>query len=249
MPYARRSIDRLFISYPSIKHGSCFSSQTTRQGPLLFSLSTQSLAGVRGKVLTLLTFPCRSDRYQCLNNVPDYRSPSWKDLNAEQAARQLPGQLSDLDAQCRRAFGVSFEYCKDLSHGVSIERFSLKREKNTRFILAAEMSPSVLPRATLQPILVHHQSRALVGRHGVLEPVLGNQGTSMSATSYLEHRRRKKRVAEPLCACDRVECERCICMFFLVGGSTHGKAARRVKRKASRPIMTRQGLRMKSQSA
>jgi hypothetical protein len=50
-----------------------------------------------------------------LNNIPDYKSSLFKDLNE---ARELPGRFSDLDEQCRRAFGVHFEYCKDLSHGV-----------------------------------------------------------------------------------------------------------------------------------
>jgi hypothetical protein len=62
----------------------------------------------------------RSDRYQCLNNIPDYKSALFKDLNDEIKARELPGRFSNLDDQCRRAFGVNFEYCKDLSHGVNI---------------------------------------------------------------------------------------------------------------------------------
>ena len=62
----------------------------------------------------------RSNRYGCLNNMPDYKSARFKDLNDEQKARELPGRFSDLDDQCRRAFGVDFEYCKDLSHGVNI---------------------------------------------------------------------------------------------------------------------------------
>jgi len=62
----------------------------------------------------------RSNRYQCLNNIPDYESALFKDLNNEIKARELPGSFSNLDDQCRRAFGVNFEYCKDLSHGVNI---------------------------------------------------------------------------------------------------------------------------------
>jgi len=65
----------------------------------------------------------RSDRYNCLNNIPDYKSALFKDLNAEQNARELPGRYTDLNGQCRRAFGVNFEYCKDLSHGVNIYLF------------------------------------------------------------------------------------------------------------------------------
>jgi thrombospondin motif-containing protein 9 len=59
-----------------------------------------------------------SNRYECLNRISDYRSASFIDLNNEQRARELPGRFSDLNDQCRRAFGVNFEYCKDLSHGV-----------------------------------------------------------------------------------------------------------------------------------
>ncbi len=53
-----------------------------------------------------------------MNRISDYRSASFIDLNNEQRARELPGRFSDLNDQCRRAFGVNFEYCKDLSHGV-----------------------------------------------------------------------------------------------------------------------------------
>lgn len=62
----------------------------------------------------------RSDRYRCLNNIPDHRSDSFVRLNNEKAARELPGSFSDLNDQCRRAFGVDFEYCQVLIHGVSI---------------------------------------------------------------------------------------------------------------------------------
>lgn len=52
--------------------------------------------------------------------MPNYQSALFKDLNEEQKARELPGRFSDLNDQCRRAFGVNFEYCIDLSHGVTI---------------------------------------------------------------------------------------------------------------------------------
>ncbi|CAF3129881.1 unnamed protein product [Rotaria sp. Silwood2] len=58
-----------------------------------------------------------SDRYPCLNNIPNYKSLLFQDLNNKQKAGELPGSFSDLDEQCRRAFGIHFEYCKDLSHG------------------------------------------------------------------------------------------------------------------------------------
>ncbi|CAF3570110.1 unnamed protein product [Adineta steineri] len=63
-----------------------------------------------------------SERFKCLNNVPDYRSLSFKDLNDEQKARELPGSFSDLNDQCRRAFGVTFEYCTDLGFGPKCNR-------------------------------------------------------------------------------------------------------------------------------
>lgn len=53
----------------------------------------------------------RSNRYPCLNNIPNYQS-----LLKQQT---FPGYFSNLDDQCRRAFGIHFEYCKDLSHGVN----------------------------------------------------------------------------------------------------------------------------------
>ena len=79
-----------------------------------------------GSTTMCLCFVRRSDRYRCLNNIPDYKSALFKDLNDEQKARELPGRFSDLNDQCRRAFGVNFEYCKDLSHGVktSIARWT-----------------------------------------------------------------------------------------------------------------------------
>jgi hypothetical protein len=50
--------------------------------------------------------------------ISDYRSASFIDFNNEQRAQELPGHFNDLNDQCLRAFGVNFEYCKDLSHGV-----------------------------------------------------------------------------------------------------------------------------------
>ncbi|CAF3531154.1 unnamed protein product [Rotaria sp. Silwood1] len=63
-----------------------------------------------------------SDRYRCLNNIPDYKSESFERLNNEQTARELPGRFSDLNDQCRRAFGVNFEYCQVLIHGPKCNR-------------------------------------------------------------------------------------------------------------------------------
>ncbi|CAF4031404.1 unnamed protein product, partial [Rotaria magnacalcarata] len=63
-----------------------------------------------------------SDRYRCLNNIPDYKSESFERLNNEQTARELPGRFSDLNDQCRRAFGVNFEYCQVLMHGPKCNR-------------------------------------------------------------------------------------------------------------------------------
>ena len=65
----------------------------------------------------------RSNRYPCLNNAPDLKSASFEGLNNEQTARERPGRFNDLDDQCRRAFGIDLEYCKDLSHGVSRQLF------------------------------------------------------------------------------------------------------------------------------
>jgi len=72
-----------------------------------------------------------SDRYRCLNNIPDYKSALFKSLNEEQRARELPGRFSDLDDQCRRAFGVNFEYCKDLSHGPKCTRLYCREIDST----------------------------------------------------------------------------------------------------------------------
>ncbi|CAM4935066.1 unnamed protein product [Rotaria socialis] len=58
-----------------------------------------------------------SDRYSCLNNVPSQSSIAFEEFNNEQNVGALPGRFNDLDEQCRRAFGLHFEYCKDLSHG------------------------------------------------------------------------------------------------------------------------------------
>lgn len=85
------------------------------------------------KLKNYLSF--RSDRYRCLNNIPDYKSSSFKDLNDEQKARELPGRFSDLDDQCRRAFGSNFEYCKDLSHGVNIRKINDKRNESDEFLI------------------------------------------------------------------------------------------------------------------
>jgi len=74
----------------------------------------------KNEIFVFLFDLLRSDRYQCLNNIPNYQSALFKDLNDEQKARELPGRFSDLNDQCRRAFGVNFEYCTDLSHGVTI---------------------------------------------------------------------------------------------------------------------------------
>ncbi|CAF1284269.1 unnamed protein product [Adineta steineri] len=63
-----------------------------------------------------------SDRYPCLNNIPDYKSSLFEGLNDEQNAREFPGHFNDLDEQCRRAFGVQFEYCKDLNHSPKCTR-------------------------------------------------------------------------------------------------------------------------------
>ena len=103
----------------------------------------------------------RSDRYRCLNNIPDYKSLSFKDLNDEQKARELPGRFSDLDDQCRRAFGVNFQYCKDLSHGVNTKKefilHRIRRRKNIKslFILA-EMYTSVLSRNLFEFNFMYH---------------------------------------------------------------------------------------------
>ena len=95
----------------------------------------------------------RSDRYRCLNNIPDYKSALFKDLNDEQKARELPGRFSDLNDQCRRAFGVNFEYCKDLSHGVktSIERWThsiLVHFSRSALVSTVEKSTRISPRAS-----------------------------------------------------------------------------------------------------
>ncbi|UJR08429.1 hypothetical protein I4U23_012699 [Adineta vaga] len=63
-----------------------------------------------------------SNRYPCLNNIPDDKSSSIEGLNNEQQVRELPGRFNDLDNQCRRAFGIEFEYCKDLTHGPKCAR-------------------------------------------------------------------------------------------------------------------------------
>ncbi|CAF0888621.1 unnamed protein product [Didymodactylos carnosus] len=68
----------------------------------------------------------KSERYQCLNNVPDYNSQIFKDLNSEQAARELPGSFNNLDRQCKRAFGINYEYCSDLNHGARCTRLFCK---------------------------------------------------------------------------------------------------------------------------
>ena len=86
------------------------------QSTLFFSIFGVS---PREKRRLRMDFCDSSNRHQCLNNVPDHRSATFKDLNDELRARELPGRFSDLNAQCRRAFGVNFEYCRDLSHGVN----------------------------------------------------------------------------------------------------------------------------------
>ncbi|CAF4991175.1 unnamed protein product, partial [Rotaria sp. Silwood1] len=68
------------------------------------------------------TLYVESDRYPCLNNIPNYKSFLFQDLNNKQKVGELPGRFSDLDEQCRRAFGIHFEYCKDLSHGPKCTR-------------------------------------------------------------------------------------------------------------------------------
>lgn len=91
------------------------------------------------------SFLYSSNRHQCLNNVPDHRSAVFKDLNDELKARELPGRFSDLNAQCRRAFGTNFEYCKDLSHGVTMSIVVINLSKKY-FLRLAEMQSAVLPR-------------------------------------------------------------------------------------------------------
>lgn len=61
----------------------------------------------------------RSDRYPCLNNIPNSNAILSTQLNYRQLADTLPGRFNDLDEQCRRVFGLHFEYCKDLAHGVN----------------------------------------------------------------------------------------------------------------------------------
>ncbi|CAF4844440.1 unnamed protein product [Rotaria sp. Silwood1] len=68
------------------------------------------------------TLYVESDRYPCLNNIPNYKSFLFQDLNNKQKVGELSGRFSDLDEQCRRAFGIHFEYCKDLSHGPKCTR-------------------------------------------------------------------------------------------------------------------------------
>jgi len=85
----------------------------------------------------------RSNRYPCLNNIPNYQSLLFKDLNNERRTREFPGFFSDLDDQCRRAFGIRFEYCKDLSHSVS-NYTNLFLFYKIFVILLAEMSSSLL---------------------------------------------------------------------------------------------------------
>ncbi|CAF4182472.1 unnamed protein product, partial [Rotaria magnacalcarata] len=63
------------------------------------------------------TLYLESDRYSCLNNVPSHSSIAFEELNNKQSVGALRGRFNDLDEQCRRAFGVHFEYCNDLSHG------------------------------------------------------------------------------------------------------------------------------------
>lgn len=47
-----------------------------------------------------------------MNNIPNDQSLLFEN-------RELPGYSSDLNAQCRRAFGWNFEYCKNLSDAVN----------------------------------------------------------------------------------------------------------------------------------
>ncbi|CAF1006528.1 unnamed protein product, partial [Didymodactylos carnosus] len=67
-----------------------------------------------------------SERYQCLNNIPDKNSQTFKDLNGEQTARELPGSFNDKDKQCKRAFGTNYEYCSNLNHGAPCARLFCK---------------------------------------------------------------------------------------------------------------------------
>ncbi|CAF0857222.1 unnamed protein product [Adineta ricciae] len=71
-----------------------------------------------------------SNRYSCLNNLPDDKSLSIERLNNEQKARELPGRLNNLDDQCQRAFGSKFEYCKDLSHGPKCARLYCRQRSS-----------------------------------------------------------------------------------------------------------------------
>ena len=137
----------------------------------------------------------RSDRYRCLNNIPNYKSALFKDLNDEQEARELPGRFSDLNDQCRRAFGVNFEYCKDLSHGV---KTSLAGPLIRCSFTLAEVHSSLLPRNVLEYVVVYHQSRPLVGRDALLRAAIRHQSKNRLTLRAKGSNRRSQRESKSI---------------------------------------------------